>query len=66
MFATDRHYQDKQRRQYQEALSRGHTAAAHDALWRAASAANRLDSWEAYGPNFSPERVAQLVRELGW
>lgn len=59
-------YQEKQRGRYSYALAQGRPQVAHDALWRAASAANLLEHWEESGEGFSDERVQQLLSYLGW
>lgn len=58
----DRHYQDKQRQRYTSATG----AAALDPLWRAASAAELLHRHETSQDAFTPVRIAELTRKLGW
>lgn len=59
----DRHYQDKQRQRYNSATS---PQVAHDALWRAASAAGYLHRHEVSQDQLSLARIGELTRKLGW
>jgi len=56
-------YQDKQRHRYNSATS---PKGAHDALWRAASAANLLHRHETSYEQLSLARIGELTRKLGW
>ena len=59
----NRQYQDKQRTRYSTATS---PQVAHDALWRAASAADLLRRNEVSQAQLTPARIADLTRRLGW
>lgn len=63
---TDRAYLEKQCRRYNDFNAQGKTSSALDALWRGASAANLLDRGEVSSEGFTPARIAQLLRGLGW
>jgi len=60
---VDRHYQDKQHNIYNTAPS---PQVAHNALWRAASNAGYLQRHETSQDAFTPVRIAELTRKLGW
>ena len=55
-------YQTKQRHRYNTAKG----DAAYDAIWRAASEADLLQPHETSQEAFTPARVAELTRKLGW
>lgn len=59
-------YQSRQHRRYREFLAVGQTSAAQDALWRAASAANLLRPNETSTDALTPDRVAELIAQLGF
>ena len=59
---VDARYMEKQRHRYDTATG----DAAYDAVWRAASAAGYLHRHETSQDAFTPARVAELVKRLGW
>jgi hypothetical protein len=60
-------YREQQHRRYLQALALGHQAQAEEAIWRAASEGNLLQSGEEGGRDrLTVPRILQLLTALGW